>query len=299
MKLKHLFTGVFAVAFGLLGNAQKSSVKEDKKAIKEMCGCFEVTFKYTETFAPEIDYEKAYDYTATALEWAEMIEEEDDKLSIQHLLVINDTTIIKHWRQDWTYEDRTRYEYDKNNHWKFVKAPKREVKGQWTQSVYQVDDSPRYAGSATWIHADGRHYWDNETDSPLPRREYSKRSDYNVMNRGNHVEITDYGWLHEQDNKKIIREDGEEDVLLVQEKGYNVYKKVPDEKCLAAKNWWTENQEFWAKARNQWDDIFNKNEDLALKKEVDEQPLFMHLFPMDVNTDEEKIEETIQQFIEE
>lgn len=49
--------------------------------------------------------------------------------------------------------DLCRYITDLN--WKFVKLPKQKVKGQWTQKVYQADDSPRYEATATWIHADG------------------------------------------------------------------------------------------------------------------------------------------------
>lgn len=56
------------------------------------------------------------------------------------------------------------------------------------------------------IPADGKDYWENKTSSPLPRREYTKRDDYNVMLRGNRHEITDYGWMHEQDNDKMIRQ---------------------------------------------------------------------------------------------
>ena len=235
--MKKLITTAF-LSLLITNTFAQSSLEKDRKAIKDMCGCYEVTFKYTETFAPEIDYEKKFDYNAVALEWAELIKDEKDEISIQHLLVLNDTMVIKHWRQDWLYESTKRYDYNHDNQWTFVETPKNKVKGQWTQNVYQVDDSPRYSGSATWIHADGRHFWEDVASSPLPRREYSKRSDYNVMMRGNHIEITDEGWLHEQDNDKVIRENGKEDVLLVQEKGYNVYRKVADEKCKAATDWW-------------------------------------------------------------
>ena len=176
----------------------------DRQAILDMCGCYEVSFKYTETFAPEIDYEKHLDYTSKALELALPIVDEDNKISLQHLLVLNDTTVIKHWRQDWLYENQAVFHYDKDNNWVFTQLPANAVKGQWTQKVYQVDDSPRYSGSSTWVHFDGRHYWENRSDSPLPRREYTKRSDYNVMSRGNRQEITANGWVHEQDNTKLI-----------------------------------------------------------------------------------------------
>ena len=69
-------------------------------------------------------------------------------------------------------------------HWGYRKLSKAlAAKGTWTQKVFQVDDSPRYEGYATWVHVDGRHYWDSQTDGPLPRREYSKRSDYNVSKK--------------------------------------------------------------------------------------------------------------------
>ena len=296
MNFKNLLLTSVLMAATSVGFAQKN-LKEDKQAIKDMCGCFEVTFKYTETFSPEIDYEKHYDYTATALEWAELIKDEKDEISIQHLLVLNDTMVIKHWRQDWLYENTKRYDFNHDNQWTFVNMNKKDVKGQWTQNVYQVDDSPRYSGSATWIHADGRHYWNNTSSSPLPRREYSKRSDYNVMMRGNQVEITKEGWLHEQDNEKVIREDGKEDVLLVEEKGYNVYRKVADEKCKAAKNWWATNKDFWSRVRNKWSDVYGRDKDLALEKAVNGQALFMQLFPMDIETEQSKIDSTVEEYV--
>lgn len=258
--------------------SQEEKKELDKAAIKSMVGCYNVTFKYTETFAPEVDYEKAYDYTSAAFEWAELVEETEDKIVLQHLLVINDTMIIKHWRQDWTYEKKNVYRFDKNNRWVFEPLDKDEAQGKWTQEVYQVDDSPRYTGTATWTHVDGVSTWYNKADSPLPRREYSKRSDYNVMKRGNRVQILKEGWLHEQDNDKIIRKDGAEDVLLVQEKGYNTYEKRADKDCKAAQVWWEENQKKWAIVREVWDDVYTKRKDIELKADVEGKKLYEHLF---------------------
>ena len=283
--------------FGMLAQAQNKQ-EMDRKAILDMCGCYDITFKYTETFAPEIDYEKKLDYTAAALELALPILNEDDKISIQHLLVVNDTIVIKHWRQDWEYENQNVFHYDKDNNWVFQILPAEQVKGQWTQKVFQVDDSPRYSGSATWIHVDGKHYWENKSDSPLPRREYTKRSDYNVMKRGNRHEITSYGWLHEQDNDKIVRKDGADDVLLAQEKGMNIYTKVADEKCQIAKDWWENHKDFWANVRTSWDEVYNREGDLTLLKKVDEKPLFMHFYPMEkIGAGSAAITETLNKFV--
>tara|TARA_R110002167_G_scaffold11308_13_gene50158 strand:+ start:504 stop:1430 length:927 start_codon:yes stop_codon:yes gene_type:complete len=297
---KAVVLGLTFCVIGAWSYAQENKKQQDIKSIKGMCGCFEVNFKYTETFAPEIDYEKHHDYTATALEWAGLIEESDNKLSIQHLLLVGDTTIIKHWRQDWLYENQEVFYYDKDNTWNFTSLPEATVNGQWTQKVYQVDDSPRYSGSASWVHVDGRHYWENKASSPLPRREYTKRSDYNVMLRGNRHEITNYGWLHEQDNDKVIRKDGMEDVLLTQEKGYNTYTKVADERCSIAQKWWTTNKAFWSNARNSWETVYDRQGLLSLLPAVDDKPLYMHLYPLQKSTTKvDDITAVIHQFLTE
>lgn len=276
--------------------AQTGSKSLDKKAIKSMLGCYDVEFKYTETFAPEVDYEQAYDYTSAAFEWAELVEEMEDKIVIQHLLIINDSTIIKHWRQDWIYEAESEFRYNKDNEWVFESLDTKSNVGKWTQSVYQVDDSPRYSGTATWTHVDGTSSWYNKADSPLPRREYSKRSDYNVMKRGNRVHITDYGWLHEQDNDKVIRTDTSE-VLLVQEKGYNIYKKRANKDCIAAKTYWEDNKAMWTDVRNIWDDIYSDSKELILHEKIEGKKLYEHLFFSDIALEKKKIQEIIDSYL--
>ncbi len=298
MKIEKIWATIFAFTF-MNVSAQDMKKKQDIEAIKSMCGCYEVSFKYSETFSPNEDYEKSKDYNARGLEWAELIVDEENKLSIQHLLIVKDSMIVKHWRQDWLYQNSNIHDYHKNNAWKFTAMTAEEVKGQWTQKVYQVDDGPRYSGSATWVHVDGKHYWENKTAAPLPRREYTKRSDYNVMLRGNKHEITDYGWVHEQDNDKIIREEGKDDVLLAKEKGYNIYTKVDDEKCKLARTWWKDNQHFWTSVRNEWDEIYNRNTDLSLKKSVNDKPLYEYLFGMDIETKKKDIAEVVGKFLKE
>lgn len=287
---------VFILTFSVVGNAQ-SKKEQDQKAIKDMCGCYEIKFKYAETFATDIAYEKAYDYRANALEWAELVTDKDDNIEIQHLLVVNDTMVIKHWRQDWKFENQDVFNFTNKNTWNTEKLSKENVEGQWTQKVYQVDDSPRYSGSATWVHVDGKRVWESKIDAPLPRREYSKRSDYNILKRGNKVQLTDYGWLHEQDNDKIIREEGKEDELLVQEKGYNIYKKVADEKCQVARDWWKENNKVWKKVRKEWDKVFAENKEVKLKEKVDGKRLHQHLFALGNNASNKEIRAIINKFL--
>ncbi|APG64827.1 hypothetical protein LPB136_05385 [Tenacibaculum todarodis] len=279
-------------------NAQK---KKDREAIKEMCGCFEVTFNFAETFNTSKDslYKASKTKLSKGLEWAQLIEDDKNKISIQHLLQVGSPAkphIVKHWRQDWMYQNLDFYMFNGDNNWLYKNKTKADVKNQWTQKVYQVDDSPRYEGSGTWVHVDGKSYWENTTDAPLPRREYTKRSDYNVTERGNRHEITNYGWLHDQDNKKIIRKEGAKDVVLAYEKGYNTYVKVPDARCKAAKDWWTKNEPKWQLVRNKWTTVFERNQDLTLEKKVDNKLLFKQLFSDEIKSETE-ISEVIESFV--
>ncbi len=275
--------------------------KKDNESIKKMCGCFEVTFNFAETFNYSKDslYKPSKNKVAKALEWAQLIEDDKKKISIQHLLQVGrptDPQIVKHWRQDWIYQNQNFYMFNGDNNWKFETKTKSDIKGQWTQKVYQVDDSPRYEGSGSWVYVDGKTYWESATDAPLPRREYTKRSDYNVTERGNRHIITDNGWDHDQDNLKIVREKDKEDFILAQEKGYNTYVKVDDAKCKAAQDWWKKNAAKWQLVRNKWDDVFAKNENLNLKSKVDNKQLFKYLFKEEYSK-KEAIDKIIDSFV--
>lgn len=275
--------------------------KADVKAIKAMQGCYNVSFKYAETFAPDSTYEFHDNYLAGALEYVTVVEESKDKIVLQHLLVINEDFTMKHWRQDWLYENTDFLMFDKDQQWKTQTVDKKNVKGQWTQKVYQVDDGLRYQGSGTWAHVDEKHFWENKTDAPLPRREYSKRSDYNVMLRGNRHEITGQGWVHDQDNQKIIRNDAG-DLLLAEEKGLNTYTKVPDSECATAIAWWNENKTYWGIVRSVWEEVFDTNQDLSFKKKVDDKFLYQKLFSKAKETnrdiDEVKLKKEISSIID-
>ncbi|WP_053990766.1 DUF6607 family protein [Mangrovimonas sp. TPBH4] len=282
-------------------NAQNKK-KQDQQAIKDMCGCYKVNFNFAETF--EYSGDSTYVPSKTkhdrGLEWVQLVEDSKDKISMQHLLIVGPSDaphIVKHWRQDWEFENTDLYVYDHNNKWSYQSLPKSEVKGQWTQKVFQVDDSPRYEGTATWVHVDGKSYWENTTTAPLPRREYTQRSDYNVTVRRNRHEITDNGWIHNQDNDKLVREEGNEDKVLAQEKGYNTYVKVDDSKCKAAQDYWNTNQAKWALVRAKWDEVFARHKDLYLEEKVDNKVLFKYLFDAEKYQTAEEINPLIESFV--
>ncbi len=287
--------------FGQLVNAKNDKKVEDQKAIKSMCGCYEVKFNFAETFQFTKDslYKPSKTKNDYGLEWVELVEDQQNKIVMQHILITGKTEddIVKHWRQDWEFENTKFYDFKKDLTWNFETKSKNEVKGQWTQRVYQVDDSPRYEGSATWLHVDGRHFWTNTTDAPLPRREHTVRSDYNVLKRTNTHEITKEGWIHNQDNEKIVRNDNGKDVLLAKEKGFDSYTKVDDSKCIIAQNYWEKNALTWKKVRDKWETIFVKDKDLVMQISQDKQPLFMKLFALKPDSSREEISKIIDGYI--
>jgi len=292
------FSAVMALTFNLGFSQDKK--QQDIKSIKSMCGCYEVKFNFTETFQypkDSLTYKPSKTKHDYGLEWIELLEDTPNKISMQHLLIVSDKMIIKHWRQDWLYENTDLYSFYKNTSWKYQKLDKKAVKGQWTQKVYQVDDSPRYEGTATWVHVDGTDYWTNIADAPLPRREHTKRDDYNVLKRRNIHEITKAGWIHEQDNDKLIRDDSGKDVLLAQEKGLDLYNKVPDIKCIAAQNWWKENNAVWKNVRDKWQTLFDRHKDLNLEPTVDKKPLFMFLFDLKPDVAKAETDAIIDKFV--
>ena len=285
-------------SFCLAGTAQNNK-KEDVKAIKSMCGCYEVEFNFAETF----QYNKNEDYVPSetkydrGLEWVELVEDQPNKLVLQHILIVNDTMLVKHWRQDWEFENTSFYQFYKDKTWKYQTLAKNDVKGQWTQRVFQVDDSPRYEGSASWVHVDGRHYWEDNTDAPLPRREETIRKDYNVLNRTNVQEITKDGWIHDQDNVKLMRDESGKDVMIAKEKGTDYYRKVADSKCLAGQKYWKENAAMWKNVRDKWQTVFNRKMDLNLERRVNKKPLYSYLFDLKADTPKAETDKIIDSFV--
>src|SRR2546429_1877602 len=90
--------------------------------------------------------------------------------------------VTKHWRQDWQYEPRQIIEYQGWNRWQRRTLARKQTANEWSQTVYQVDESPRYASLGRWEHSASFSSWiSGETWRPLPRREWSVRQDYQVL----------------------------------------------------------------------------------------------------------------------
>jgi hypothetical protein len=299
--MKKLLLFVFALT-STFAFTQKDKKQQDRKSILEMEGCYKVTFDFAETFSPDTGYVKYDNYSSSATEYVFAIVDEPDFISLQHILVINDTFIVKHWRQDWLYENQTILMFVKDRTWNNKEISKKEAKGTWTQKVFQVDDSPRYEGYGTWVHVDGKNYWESTADAPLPRREASVRQDYNVTKRHSRMEITKEGWNLEQDNEKIYRDENGKNELIVWEKGHEIFIRG-DHDCQAGIDWWEEHHRFWTDVRTVWGETIAANKTVKLERKIEKKLMYEHLFAMGDqymgdNYDQAKAKKEIQSVIE-
>lgn len=235
--------------------ATDADFERDRQAILAMAGSFHVTFNFIETVPYTAGYEPKEPKKTGGNEVVRVIEDRGDFISLQHLLVAHMEDgrdfVVKHWRQDWQYEPDRVFDYVGGNAWRMRDTTPAEVAGKWSQSVYQVDDSPRYAAIAAWKHADGMSEWTApRTWRPLPRRDATTRDDYDVVDGVNRHAITPEGWVHEQDNEKLVLK-GDRHVL-VREIAYNTYDRADDFNVHAADDYWANTKDFWAEVRGEW-----------------------------------------------
>lgn len=233
--------------------AEKVRFEEDRKAILAMAGDFNVTFDFRETVPLTSGYELKQPKLSGAEEIVRVVEDRGDFISLQQILVMkmgDDTIVTKHWRQDWQYEPASVLVFIGGNAWETRKVSSAEGKGKWSQTVYQVEDSPRYGAVGAWIHDDGVSQWNPPAEMrPLPRRDMTTRDDYDAVLAVNRHTITPFGWVQEEENSKLVLR-GEHHVL-VREIGVNSYKRATNlEKD--GDTYWNATKDFWSQVRTDW-----------------------------------------------
>jgi hypothetical protein len=262
----------------LLAVSLKAQLDAGKNIAQQLCGCFEVDFKYAETFSPDpaYKYHEREEIGGTA-ELALPLLVTDTKIIIQHLLIVGQATVVKHWREEWTYENPVLWKYVGNKVWQKDSLPAHAVMGKWTQAVWEVADEPRYQGLGHFMAIDGKMVWQSTADAPLPRREYTVRNDYQILRRTNRIHITNEGYRHEQDNQKIVKSPQGNEKLLVEEKGWNTYRRIEEKECAAASAYWQSNQTYWNTVRLIWASKMGIQDRVALADKIDDKMLHEHL----------------------
>ncbi len=236
----------------LAAGAGPRTFDQDRKAILAMAGEFEVKFKFDETVSFRDGYEHKHD-KAGGFETVLVVEDSGEHIVLQHVLVSKDGEhVVKHWRQDWTYEDRDLREFAGDRRWKGRHLKAAEARGAWTQAVYEVNDGPRYESIGRWQHDGAYSSWQSEpTWRPLPRREYSTRKDYDVLLAVNRHAITPWGWVHEQDNTKWDRASTDHP-YIAREVGINEYRRTTGFDFTPTRIYWERTAGYWAAVRKEW-----------------------------------------------
>ncbi len=267
MKTSLILLSGTVLASGLLQAGEPSA--QDRQAILAMAGQFKVNFHFKETLSLQKDYEsKTESYEETAHELVIVTEDTPRRIALQHLLVA-DQTVIKHWAQIWTFEDTRLCEFEGNNRWRMHDLSPGEVAGTWSQQVTQVDDSPRYESIGRWVHRGQISEWTSaDTARPLPRREHTKRKDYEMLGGTNRHTITPHGWAHEQDNTKLQLRDGQR-LPLAREFGLNTYTRTTNFDFQPALTFWSTEAPFWKQVVSAWEEVQQRRTDFSIKDKFD------------------------------
>jgi len=252
----------------------------DRASILAMQGEYLVDFAFDETVLLQSGYERSPAMRSGGDEVVIVVEDMPARVVLQHILVnAKSGHVTKHWRQDWIYEAATRFEFSADQTWTVRALSPDETRGAWTQCVYEVSDAPRYCGTGQWRYDNGIATWTSDsTARPLPRREYTRRDDYNVVIGINRHTISPGGWAHEQFNTKVLRKPDGSQVELAREFGFNDYQKAEDIDFRPAYDYWKATSDFWAEVRAQWDGFLSQPPGLHLKTKVDGMAMIIPLF---------------------
>ena len=258
MRTKHAAFALFVLA-ALAQSAfarDSANFERDRKAILAMAGEFEVKFKFDETVSLREGYELKHDKSG-GFETVLVAEDTGKKIVLQHILVSKDGEhVVKHWRQDWSYEDRDLREFAGERTWTGRHLSTSTVRGTWTQAVYEVNDGPRYESYGRWVHDGEYSSWQSAvTWRPLPRREYSTRKDYDVLLAVNRQAITPWGWVHEQDNTKWDRANKDGHPYIARELGVNEYRRITGFDFAPARAYYERTKRYWAAVRAEWTQV--------------------------------------------
>ncbi len=274
----------------MTAQAEQAKFEQDRKAILAMAGDFDVTFDFRETVALTPGYELKKPKLSGADEIVRVVEDRGDFISLQQILVMkmgDDTIVTKHWRQDWQYEPASVLVFIGGNAWETRKVPASERAGKWSQTVYQVEDSPRYGAVGAWTHTNGVSQWTPPAEMrPLPRRDMTTRKDYDAVLAVNRHTITPFGWVQEEENSKLVLR-GDHHVLA-REIGINTYKRassMPQD----GDAYWNATKDFWSQVRGDWARLVETPGGFGLTIQGEPEPLYSPILDLADNVQAGKI----------
>jgi hypothetical protein len=266
-------------------------LERDRRAILALAGEYRTSFDFIEVAGFAGAYAPTRPYQSWGTEKVYVVRDEPRSISLQHILVMKilgedgkvmGPFVTKHWRQDWSYEPAKRLVYRGRNRWETVPIDTDEARGAWSQSVWQVDDSPRYSGLGGWQHLGNYSTWSGgESWRPLPRREFSTRSDYQVLIGSNRHTITPTGWIQEEENLKVVlAADGSvaaDAPVLAREFGLNRYERIVDFDWSPGDRYVERTATLWRAVQAEWAALADAG-GFHLRAAPDQGQLFKPLF---------------------
>lgn len=254
---------------------QESAFDCDRRAILAQAGRYRVSFAFDETAALRPGYTLRKPQRSGGEEWVFVVEDSGTRIVLQHIL-IGPGHVTKHWRQDWDYQPAAGWRYAGGDRWERWAIAPPEAHGAWLQSVWQVDDSPRYTALGRWTHDGNASIWTAAPAwRPLPRREHTTRADYDVLVSANRHGIAADGWVHLQDNLKLDTKAPPARRYLAREQGVNRYTRDGGLDIAAAEDYWRRTAPFWAQVRAGWAARLAGAESVAVAETIDGVPLWL------------------------
>ena len=280
--------------FQQLQSTELTLLGRDRQAILAMAGAYRTSFDFIETVGFTPNYESRAPYQSWGTERVYVVAEEPEFISLQHIIVmhfaaedgtLSEPMVVKHWRQDWQYQDAAMHAFQGNGAFERQGLDTTATAGTWTQTVYQVDDSPRYEAIGRWTHTQGVSFWQSDDRRrPLPRREFSVRDDYQTLFGSHRITITPHGWTQEEDALKLVLDERNnprsEQPFLAREAGLSRYDRIVGYDFSAGDDYWRTTGPFWSRVRAYWTTLYRNESAFYFVKSVEGVPLFMALFDM-------------------
>ncbi len=304
-------------SFEKLQSTGLTIMARDRQAILAMAGEYRTSFGFIETVGFTAGYEPLAPYQSWGTERVYLVANEPNFISLQHIIVMHFAAkdgslsapmVVKHWRQDWQYQDTALHAFQGDGMFERQGLDAAATAGKWTQTVYQVDDSPRYEAIGRWTHAQGVSFWQSDDRRrPLPRREFSVRDDYQTLYGSHRITITPHGWTQEEDALKLVLDERNnpraEQPYLAREAGLSRYDRVAGYDFSAGDDYWRNTGPFWSRVRDYWTALYRNESAFRSVKSVDGLPLFMALFDMaeepfdSVEQTDAAIQETLSRYV--
>jgi hypothetical protein len=271
-----------------------SSFERDRRAILAMAGSYRVAFDFLEIASFTGDGSRPRPYQSWGTEKVYVDEDDGRTIRLVHILEMRvvgadgkpgEPMVTKHWRQDWRYEPGYVIEHRGGETWARRTVNAADARGAWSQTVYQVDESPRYASVGRWEHNASFSTWiSGDTARPLPRREWSVRKDYQFLYGTNRHTIVPTGWIQEENNLKGTGAPGEpspgQPPFVGREYGVARYERISGSHFSAADAYYQSTRAFWNQVVAAWERAWQGTERITMRAHVDQSGEFAKLFEL-------------------